>query len=74
MASIEQIKDTLGCKCKKCFLRNSVYGETLDYLNKTFPKKKTIDKLPFLHFRLFSPNLTLGQALSAFDFNDEETQ
>ena len=38
-----------------------------------FDKKKTIDKLPFLHFRLYSPNLSLGQALAAFSFEESET-
>jgi len=50
-----------------------VYDETLEYLNKTFPKKKTVEKLPFLHFRLYSPNLNLSQALAAFSFEESET-
>jgi len=70
---LEEYKEIVNCNCGKCLLRKEVYNETLEYLDKTFPKKKTIDKLPFLHFRLYSPNLSLGQALAAFSFEESET-
>ena len=66
---VEEIKTLLGCKCKKCFLRNSVYDETISYLEKTYPKKSWLEKLPFLRFRLSSPNLTLEQTERIFEFD-----
>jgi hypothetical protein len=69
---VEDFEKLNVCQCGKCILRGKVYEETLEYLNKTFPKKTTIEKLPFLHFRLFSPNLTLEQSLRAFNFDDDK--
>lgn len=69
---MEDFEKLNSCKCFKCILREKVFNDTIEYWQKEYPNKKLSTCLPFLRFRLYSPNLSIGQALSAFSFDDEK--